>query len=206
MAACSSNSASRLPDGRPVRTVFLDFATLHPDDLDTQALSTTLESVEFWSDSRADELSLRLADAEVAVVNKLQLRDEHFAAAPGLKLVCLLATGSDNVDLEAAARHNVAVANIRDYCTPSVVQHVFALITHAEPAARRTPPAGAGRGVADGREFLPAGTGVCRTARQDAGPHRSRRPGQRRGRCGTRLRHAGRGGETAMARGRSAVG
>lgn len=128
MAACRSSWASRRPDGNFVRTVFLDFATLHPDDLDTQALSTTLDSVEYWSDSSGEEISARLANAEVAVINKLQLGDEHFAAAPALKLVCLLATGSDNVDLEAAARHDVAVANIRDYCTPSVVQHVFALI------------------------------------------------------------------------------
>jgi len=111
-----------------VRTVFLDFATLHPEDLDTQALSVTLEHVEYWSDSSPEEILPRLAGAEVAVINKLTLHEEYFAATPDLKLVCLLATGSDNVDLEAARQHGVAVTNIRDYCTPSVVQHVFALI------------------------------------------------------------------------------
>ncbi|MEE9570074.1 MAG: NAD(P)-dependent oxidoreductase, partial [Gammaproteobacteria bacterium] len=45
-----------------------------------------------------------------------------------LKLIVLAATGSDNVDVVTAQERGVAVANIRDYCTPAVVQHVFALI------------------------------------------------------------------------------
>jgi glycerate dehydrogenase len=49
-------------------------------------------------------------------------------ANPGLKFIVLAATGSDNVDLQTAQQRSIAVANIRDYCTPAVVQHVFALI------------------------------------------------------------------------------
>lgn len=111
-----------------MRTVFLDFASLHPADLNTQQLSDYLDCIEFWSDTRDDQLNQRLADAEVAVVNKIRLRRDNLEQAPKLKLVCLAATGSDNIDIEAAGELGIAVANIRDYCTPSVVQHVFALL------------------------------------------------------------------------------
>ncbi len=111
-----------------MRTVFLDFASLHPTDLSTQHLSAGLDAIEFWSDTDPNQLASRLADAEVAVVNKIQLRREDMEQASHLKLICLAATGSDNIDIKAARELNIAVANIRNYCTPSVVQHVFALI------------------------------------------------------------------------------
>jgi glycerate dehydrogenase len=50
------------------------------------------------------------------------------AANPQLRLIALTATGVDNVDVAAARQAGIAVANLRDYCTPSVVQHVFALL------------------------------------------------------------------------------
>ena len=62
------------------------------------------------------------------LINKVRLDADTLAGADNLRLVCLAATGTDNVDLAAAREHGIAVCNIRDYCTPSVVQHVFALI------------------------------------------------------------------------------
>jgi glycerate dehydrogenase len=56
------------------------------------------------------------------------LRAAELAAAPRLRLVCLAATGTDNVDLATARTRGIAVANIRNYCAPSVTQHVFALV------------------------------------------------------------------------------
>ncbi len=111
-----------------MRTVFLDFASLHPADLNTGHLSDGLDAIEFWSETAAEQLAGRLAEAEVAVVNKIRLRRTDLEQAPHLQLICLAATGSDNVDIEAARELGIAVANIRDYCTPSVVQHVFAMI------------------------------------------------------------------------------
>ena len=58
------------------------------------------------------------------------------AASPRLRLIALTATGVDNVDVAAAREAGIAVANLRDYCTPSVVQHVFAVLlslTHRLP-------------------------------------------------------------------------
>jgi glycerate dehydrogenase len=111
-----------------MKTAFLDFSTLRPDDLDTEKLNETLDTVELWPTSTAEELGKRLATIEVAVVNKLKLDAAALDKAPDLKLICLAATGTDNVDLEAAKARGIAVCNIREYCTPSVVQHVFALI------------------------------------------------------------------------------
>ena len=111
-----------------MKTVFLDFDSLHPADLDTDRLHEKLADVKLWPDTPANEIIPRLAEAEVAVINKIRLDAATLAKLEHLKLVCLAATGTDNVDLEAAAANNIGVANIRDYCTPSVVQHVFALI------------------------------------------------------------------------------
>ena len=111
-----------------MKTVFLDFQSLHPEDLDTSALEAKLEHVQFWQDTPPDSLIERLAQTQVVVVNKIHLDATTLHALPELQLICLAATGTDNVDLEAAKELDIAVANIREYCTPSVVQHVFALI------------------------------------------------------------------------------
>ena len=62
------------------------------------------------------------------ISNKVRLDAAAFAAAPQLRLVCVAATGTNNVDLDAAQRHGVTVCNVRGYATPAVVQHVYALI------------------------------------------------------------------------------
>ncbi len=111
-----------------MKTVFLDFDSLGPDDLDTSKLTQHLDDTTFWPDTPDADIVDRLQDAQVAVINKIVLDSATLDALPGLKLVCLAATGADNIDLDAARELGIAVANIRDYCTPSVVQHVFALI------------------------------------------------------------------------------
>jgi glycerate dehydrogenase len=69
---------------------------------------------------------VHLADAVLA--NKCGINREVIESAPGLKLIALAATGTDNVDVEAASERGVAVCNIRDYCTESVAQHVMTLM------------------------------------------------------------------------------
>ena len=59
------------------------------------------------------------------LLNKLRLTREIIEATPSLRLIALTATGTNNVDLAAATERGVAVCNLRDYCTASVVQHVF---------------------------------------------------------------------------------
>jgi glycerate dehydrogenase len=68
----------------------------------------------------------------VVVTNKVVLDRDHLRSTPSLKLVCVAATGTNNVDLEAARELGIAVANVSAYATPAVVQHVFALmLAHA---------------------------------------------------------------------------
>jgi glycerate dehydrogenase len=111
-----------------MKAVFLDFATLGPADLDTSELNAHLPDLSIYEHTSDAELIHRIAAAEILLVNKISLSATALAAAPKLKLICLAATGSDNIDLKAAAAQGITVCNIRDYCTASVVQHVFALI------------------------------------------------------------------------------
>ncbi len=73
------------------------------------------------------ELAARLAEAEVAVTNKVPLRAADLAAAPRLRLIAVAATGYDQVDLAAAAARGIAVANVPGYATASAAAHSFAL-------------------------------------------------------------------------------
>jgi glycerate dehydrogenase len=78
--------------------------------------------------STAQQVALRIAQAQVVIANKAPLMKPSLAQAKGLKLICVAATGTNNVDLEAAAQQGVTVCNVRDYATASVVQHVFTLM------------------------------------------------------------------------------
>ncbi len=109
-----------------MKAAFLDYGTLGPG-VDTAPLDALVE-VEYYEYSDPDAIPVRLQDAEIGIVNKARIDAATMAANPQLKLIVLAATGSDNVDLVMAEERGVAVANIRDYCTPAVVQHVFALI------------------------------------------------------------------------------
>jgi len=117
-----------MPAPTPVRSAFLDFDSLGPADIDTTALRTTLPDIALYPTTRGSEIAARIADCEILIVNKVDLDRGRLRAAPRLRLVALAATGTDNVDLVAARELGIAVANIRNYATPSVTQHVFGLI------------------------------------------------------------------------------
>ena len=109
-----------------LNAAFLDYATLGPG-VDTASLDELVQ-VEYYDFSSSDEIPVRLQDADIGIVNKARINAETMRANPNLKLIVLAATGSDNVDVATALKRGIAVSNIRDYCTPAVVQHVFALI------------------------------------------------------------------------------
>ncbi len=109
-----------------MKAAFLDFSTLGPG-VNTAGLDQLL-AVSYHSYSSQAEIRERLHDKEVALLNKAELDRETITGSTGLKFIVLAATGTDNVDLEAAREKGIAVSNIRDYCTAAVVQHVMALI------------------------------------------------------------------------------
>ncbi|UCB54092.1 MAG: 2-hydroxyacid dehydrogenase [Thiotrichales bacterium] len=105
--------------------VFLDLDSIDRDDLDLSKINAVVDNWEWHGLVRDDQLAEVLAGADVVVSNKVVLNEHHLADAKNLKLVCIAATGTNNIDLEAADRHNVAVCNVGGYATPSVVQQVF---------------------------------------------------------------------------------
>ncbi len=114
------------PRAKP-NAVFLDLATVDRDDLDLNPLRRVTGNFTTWPVTPTSAITERMRDAEVVIINKTRLTHDVLAAArPGL--VCLAAPGPDNVDIAAARRYGTAVANIRDYCTDSLTQHVFALL------------------------------------------------------------------------------
>lgn len=108
--------------------VFLDIDTVESGDLDRSRLEAALEHWEWYGDSEPGEIAGRVANAHAVLANKCRLDRALIEASPKLKLIALCATGTDNVDLQAASDHGVAVCNIRDYCTESVAQHAITLI------------------------------------------------------------------------------
>ncbi len=127
-----------------MKAVFLDFATVSRGDLDTGHLMRLLPGLELHEVTADAQIADRIAGHEIVLVNKLHLTRERIASDGSLRLIAVAATGTNNIDLEAARERGVAVCNVRDYCTTSVTQHVLAvilLLTHrlreyAELAAR----------------------------------------------------------------------
>ena len=98
----------------------LDVDTLG-DDLNLSALSQ-LGDVKVYPLTLQNEVIDRIKDAEVLVLNKVKLNPENLSFAKNLKLICLTATGYDNVDIAYCKEHNIAVCNVAGYSTDSVVQ------------------------------------------------------------------------------------
>jgi glycerate dehydrogenase len=109
---------------RPVAS-FLDFATLGPG-VDTSKLDTVVQA-SYFDYSDPDDIPARLEGCEVALLNKVKLGKSVFDKCPDLRMIAITATGADNVDTAAARDAGIAVANVRDYCSSAVAQHVFAL-------------------------------------------------------------------------------
>jgi len=111
-----------------MQAAFLDFDTLGPEDININKLRDELPDIKLYSATTPDQVIQRIAHVEVIVVNKVALNSAALQKAKKLKLICVAATGCDNIDLAAAQAHGIIVCNIRNYCTASVVQQVFSYI------------------------------------------------------------------------------
>lgn len=109
-------------------TLFLDLTTLDRGDLVLSGLERVAAPLHRFPLTSVAELAARKTDAWCAITNKVHLGREFFEARPALRLVCIAATGTNNVDLEAAADHGIAVVNCRGYCTDSLAQHALMLM------------------------------------------------------------------------------
>ncbi len=105
--------------------VFLDDHSVTRGDLDLTALRDTLPNWTLRGNTAASETAAAIREADVVISNKVVLDSAALSAAPRLQLVCIAATGTNNIDLAAAQRHGITVCNVQAYATTSVVEHVF---------------------------------------------------------------------------------
>ncbi|MDR5892608.1 MULTISPECIES: D-2-hydroxyacid dehydrogenase [Halomonas] len=110
-----------------MKAVLLDAASLGPD-IDLAPIRQQVASLEVHAQSSTDEARERLVGAGVAIVNKVVLDAPTLEALPDLKLICVLATGTNNIDMAAAERLGIAVKNVTAYGTASVAQHTLMLM------------------------------------------------------------------------------
>jgi glycerate dehydrogenase len=113
--------------------VFLDYATVDDGDLDPTTLQASAPGLRFLANTSQADVIEAIRDCEIVLLNKLKITAEVMAASPKLRLIALSATGTNNIDVVAAAERGIAVCNIRDYCTASVVQHALGtllMLTH----------------------------------------------------------------------------
>lgn len=108
-----------------MRIVLLEADTLGID----MDLSSFEQFGEFISYGRTDtgDISRRIAEADIIIVNKLPMNAHTLSGAKSLKLICVSATGINNIDLEYVRSRGISVANAAGYSTAMVAQHTFAL-------------------------------------------------------------------------------
>ena len=108
--------------------VFLDKDSLDLGDIDFSGLESQLSDLRYFPVTAPAQVAERIRDAEVVISNKIRVGAAAMRMAKNLKLICVAATGVNNIDLKAAAEQGITVCNSRGYGTASVVQHVFSLI------------------------------------------------------------------------------
>ncbi len=112
-----------------MKIVILDALTLNPGDLSWQELKAIGE-LTVYDRSAHDEVVERAQNADIVLTNKTVLTKELLAQLPKLKYIGVLATGTNVVDLDAAAKLNIPVTNVPAYGPDAVAQMVFAHILH----------------------------------------------------------------------------
>lgn len=109
-----------------MKIVFLDVKTIG-EDIDLSRFDALGEVVKYPF-STSEEALERTKDADVIVLNKVEINQRSIGKAENLKLVCVTATGTNNLDKEYLAERGIAWRNVAGYSTESVAQHTFALL------------------------------------------------------------------------------
>ncbi|MBS7149895.1 MAG: D-2-hydroxyacid dehydrogenase [Prevotella sp.] len=110
-----------------MKICILDGYSLNPGDLDWSPVER-LGDVTLFDRTPADKIVERAADADIVLTNKVPFSADTLRQLPRLRFICVLATGYNIIDTDAAARQGVVVANIPAYSTMSVAQMAFAHI------------------------------------------------------------------------------
>ena len=110
------------------RIILLDAKTLG-SDLDLSPLDAFGEVIRYET-TQPDQTLSRIQTADIVITNKVVITASMMEESPNLKLICIAATGMNNVDLVSAQTMGIAVRNVAGYSTPSVVQHTFTMALH----------------------------------------------------------------------------
>ncbi|MGL6180051.1 MAG: D-2-hydroxyacid dehydrogenase [Tannerellaceae bacterium] len=108
-----------------MKIVFLDRYTVANVDTSVFGLLGDYSEYDY---TYPDQLIDRCKGADVVITNKVYFGEDEMKQLPDLRLICIAATGMNNVDLDAAKEHNIAVKNVVNYSTSSVAEHTFALL------------------------------------------------------------------------------
>ncbi len=112
-----------------MRIAVLDSSTLG-DDLDLSPLSEDGDEVRVYYNTSEEQIPEHLEGCDAAVINKVKLRGDSLCRCGSLKLICVAATGYDNVDTEYCRQHGIAVCNVVGYSTDSVAQLTAAMVLY----------------------------------------------------------------------------
>lgn len=111
-----------------MKIAILDRRTLG-NDIDLSGLSAFGE-VEYFEAIGQDEIEEKLSDKDILITNKVELNRDNLKNLDKLKLICLTATGYNNIDIEYTYSRGITVCNVAGYSTDSVVQHTFTMILY----------------------------------------------------------------------------
>lgn len=109
-----------------MKITVLDAATLGEDV--TFEKWEALGELTVYQSTPASEVVPRLKDSDIAIINKVKMTDEVIKSLPKLKLICVTATGYDNISLSACKERGVALSNVKGYSTHSVAQVTMSLV------------------------------------------------------------------------------
>ena len=109
-----------------MKIVFLDAKSIG-EDIDLSAYDALGEVIKY-DFSTAEEAAVRSVDADVLVLNKVEVNEKTIGNASHLKLVCVTATGTNNLDKAYLEKRGITWRNVAGYSTESVAQHTFAML------------------------------------------------------------------------------
>ncbi len=109
-----------------MRIVFLDDNTIG-DDIDLDRFND-FGTVRKYGYTEISEITERVKDADILIINKIPVNEKTVGTAENLKLVCITATGTNNLDKDFLAKRNIEWRNVAGYSTENVAQHTFALL------------------------------------------------------------------------------
>ena len=111
-----------------MKAVFLDYASLDQDDLDFTELEAVFDDFIAYPTCEEEQVLERIQDADVVISNKVKISAQVIQQSSQLKLILISATGTNNVDLDAAKAQGIIVSNCQAYGTSAVAQHTLMLM------------------------------------------------------------------------------